>query len=459
MLHFWYNQNEKKKGEKVTHKWQKYEQNIERDKNDENLFRVRLSRGRRPDGTQRTVTKVFDDIADARVWRDVTKAQMGRNPAIGLRMTLDDYFRHYYIASYAAKANVKASQVDWVKERYENQISPAKPKPYSTPFGKRLIEDPPSIDSVQRAICDNPAWSPRTARAAIGIYRSIYDYLYDEHVVDRKPWGDHRFSYRAADRAPEGADRRDAYTPAEAVAVCRALEAGASPLTALAAALFGAGLRLSEGVALDTGDLQFADLHGVGRIARLHIHKSASQRTEGDLIAEHAKQMPGIKASDDAAEVRRKVRAWAASNGIDLSVRHETKTSTSERWVTICEPFAGILQHAVDGLDDGPICRGASGARMKPHSIPTAWRRQFGKGNPLGNTRFVQLKFARHTGDTMLRKSRVAFSDLQMYRGHVASLGVDAQNYFDPTDPEMFDYVAEKVFAYLQKQGLVDDDD
>lgn len=165
-------------------------------------------------------------------------------------------------------------------------------------------------------------------------------------------------------------------------------------LEPLVAVMLGGGLRRSEALALSWEDVSFSD--GAARF-----------------------------------EVRRGGRSDGG-----------TKTDSSVRAVTVCDPFASVLARR---RGTGALC-GLSAAGVR-----SAWRRLFCYGAPLGGVRYIPMKQLRATNTTLMHEAGVPDTTLSMVHGHT-DVRTDYRHYIAPTSAAA-DSAARMLSEYLRRNA------
>ena len=349
-----------------------------------NVWQVRVSRGYRADGNQRTASAtVYGSEQDA-ISQAVRMADdMGRSMTLGDPMTLDTYFWAYFLPlkeTTTTKANAST-----YKAHYRAHIAEH--------FGQWSLCDISNVD-IQHWISSLP---PQSAPNYVRTMRAILNQAAFDHLINESPMGE---GYRY--RLPRG--RRNMPLPVwGAREVSHALQAlQGSQLYALWLVMVGCGLSRSEALALDWEDITWAETLGMDGATHHVAHVSVT-------------------------------RACTATDGMK-----EPKNDRRYRVIPMQPPFSDAL-HAVRG--SGPICQSRrhtkdgwkyTGKRMSASYVPKRWRELFEEGQPLHNLPFVELGRMRATYSTMMQRAGIDGSIINAMQGRSDNSPVLYAHYLNP---------------------------
>lgn len=348
-------------------------------------WQVRVSRGYRGDGRQRTATRTVHGTAqdaDAEIVR--LAAEMGRSPTLGDPMTLDEYFWGVFLPD--REATTTRANANAYRSNYRNHIAPW--------LGEMDVAAITNLD-VRRWVDGLP---PQSAPDYVRELRAILNQARFDHVIPESPMDGYRY------RMPRGRDTtpRPVWGPPEVMEALSRPAFRDSQLFCLWAVMVGGGLSRSEALALDWEDFSWTEVTG----------------------------MDGASHWVATVPIR---RAVTAQDGVK-----EPKNSRRYRSVPIPQLFADPL-HARRGA--GPICQSEryakagnvpTGRRLDPHRIPAKWRGYFGEGKPLHGMPFVWLNRMRATYATIMQGAGVDSTVINAMQGRSANSQVLYSNYLNP---------------------------
>lgn len=342
--------------------------NITRTKNGK--YRVRVSNGMRRDGKRNYLTGTCDTLREAEQLRAYFLVQAGKHPNFGDTMTLDEYYRCYFVPN--RKKKLTNATMDDYERHYRIHIAPV--------FGFRdmsiikHIEIQHLIDGKSRA----------TASHIVKTLRAILRDAWLNEFLDVEPM-------RRPVELPKPNEQRPVWS-AEQVAQAMDALRGTS-IEALWLLMVGAGLRREEAYALFWRDLSFEPVTTI----------------TGDT-AYHCTAI-----IDDAVTI---------ADG-----RKAVKTAFSRRTAVVSEPFASRL-YTLIGEPDAPIC--ALSLSSISRYWRALWteppKRKDGKPYALKNSKYyrgrmldagipyVQLSRMRATHETLMQS--VGISDTLNARMH-----------------------------------------
>lgn len=348
------------------------------------VWEVRVSKGYRKDGSQRTkyaTVKGSESDAIAEVVR--LADEMGRCLTSGDPMTLDTYFWGYFLPlkqSTTTKANANT-----YKCHYRAHIADH--------FGQWRLEDIGNVD-IQHWINQLP---PQSASNYVRTLRAILNQAHFDHLKDDSPMGS---EYRY--KMPRG--RRNAPLPvwgAQEVGIAMKRLRG-EQLYPLFLVMVGGGLSRSEALALDWEGIEWS------RILMM----------DGQ---EHWSAMITVE------------RAYTAEDGMK-----EPKNDRRNRSIPIQPPFSDALH---EEMGTGPICQSKrhtedgwklSGKRLTPDYVPELWKEMFEDGAPLHGLPLVQLGRMRATYATMMQRAGIDRTIINAMQGRTDNSPVLYTNYLNP---------------------------
>ena len=330
-------------------------------------------------GRRRRLSRtVHGTEADANAALVRLQDELGRCPAAGDGMTLDEYFWGVFIPQKQASR----TNATW--------------KSYQSHYRAHIAEalgwmDVNAIDNlvVQRWVNGLP---PQSAPNYVKTMRAILNQAHFDHVTDQQV-----MSYRYV--MPRGRDTRpgDVWTAAE-VAKCLTKLRG-NRLYALWLVQVGAGLSRSEALALDWEGISWSEVLGMDgkphHVARLDVERACTSED-------------GMKG---------------------------TKNDRRRRSVPLPPLYADALWEC---RGKGPICQSSksngdpTGKRLTPSYVPRLWRALFDKGKPLAGMRFVPIGRMRATYSTLMQQSGVDLSVINAIQGRSANSEVLYTNYLNP---------------------------
>lgn len=260
------------------------------------VWEVRVSSGRRADGTPRTVSRtVRGTRAEALAERERLKWQLGSSPSFGETTSLGDFW-----PAFVDGCKVKGLANATIRDYEKNWRLHVEPR-----FG-RVPASSITFGDVQRWVY---TMTPGTAHHAARVFKRMLSCAIDAGIVDSNPLIGRRLDYP---RPTTPAQLRQDWGANEVIECMRRIEG--SELEALWLALVGGGLRLEEGLALDWADVSFSHGGRGGTMAHLSVTK-----------------------------------AWTEVDGLK-----PPKNVSSMRVVPVPDPFASRLEELAG---DGPIFR------------------------------------------------------------------------------------------------------
>ena len=317
----------------------------------EGVWEVSACRGRRQDGRQNRISKrVHGTYADAEIVGAQLDLQLG---AVQPTETLDEYFSRRFIPS---RSDLDPKTIDNYRTIWRCHVSPA--------FGSMPVSEPPHADIQRWAL----SMSRGTSVHAVKLLRCVLRDAWYAGLLPSEPMA------RPVRYPKLHAGKADVWDADEVSDAMRRLRG--HRLEPLVAVMLGGGLRRSEALALDWGDLRFGD-----GLVRLTVSKAAS-REDG-----------------------------------------MTKNPQSVRAVSIGEPFASALERRRGA---GPICP------LKPDGVRSLWKRMFASGGTLGDMRYIPMKQLRATHTTLMHEAGVSDTTISMVHGH-SDVRTDYRHYIAPT--------------------------
>ncbi|MBS4874123.1 MAG: tyrosine-type recombinase/integrase family protein [Atopobium minutum] len=341
---------------------------------------VRVRKGYRADGKPRELSKVCPTERDA----DMTIAQfaleMGRNEAIGSKVTLSWYFYEVFIP-YRMAYLTKATIIRY-KSCFKKDIEPR--------FGDYELGDIPHAQI--QAWINHMTYAK--AKRCITTLRATLRAAWDDGYIPDEPMR-HRLRYPRNTN-----DSRVVWSAQQVSQAIKALEN--SPLEALALCMVGGGLRREEAYALFWDDIEFV---------QVQINKQETIICRVTV--------------DDAV---------TPEDG-----RKETKTRFSDRVITIAEPFSSQLK-AIQGKPKDPICDITLthvGRVWKNHWTPL--KRDCPNNKPVyrgkmleANVPYIPMSRLRATHETLLQRAGVADTVNAAIHGRSELSSVGYKHYLVP---------------------------
>lgn len=345
------------------------------------VWRVAVSCGYRADGTQRRVWRTVRGTArDADVEMARIAGEMGAEPWLGDRMTLDEYYwGRFSPERHATTTRANAASHD---SNYRTHISPD--------LGGL---DVGSITNtrIARWVSSLP---PQSAPNYVRTLRAVMAQAKFDHVISESPMEGYRF------RMPRG--RSTAPLPVWGVAeVADALSRPAfrsSQLFALWLVMAGGGLSRSEALALDWEGVAWSEAAGGHWTAVVTIAGACTMRD-------------GMK---------------------------EPKNDRRYRRVPLAPPFSDALREVASS---GPICQSVrhatdgqvpTGHRLSPGYVPKRWKALFAPGAPLEGLPFVPLGRMRATYATMAQAAGLDSTIINRIQGRSPGSQVLEGHYLNP---------------------------
>ena len=377
---------------------------------------VRVSAGKKRDGSRRTMTRTVDTEREADLCIAQLAAQMARVPAAGDPMKLVDYYELYFVPARRARglANATMENYEYV---FRSAIEPV--------FGERTMD---SIDGreVQAMLhlmpCDAAKRFTRTLRA---ILRSAWE----DGLLAEKPL-DRTFHYPKP-KARKQQQVWSAATTAQALEVLHGL-----PLEGIALLMAGAGLRREEAYPLRFEELDFEETeHGVLAVFEI----------------DRAQTLPdGVK---------------------------ETKTAFSQRVVVMGEPFSSRLRELAEqgrarahGAHPDDPDRAGFVCPVSLHRVPKSWRSMWEEKQPskhddparacakgamlAAGIPYIPMSRLRATHETLLQASGVEDALNARIHGRSSSSEIGYRHYLVPQE----DAKADAALAAARKLDMERDD-
>lgn len=318
------------------------------------VYEVQACNGYREDGRQRRVSRrVRGSMRDAQAMAVRLDMEMGANPTLGSLATLDSYFEGVFLASHA---DLDPKTLDNYRTIWRLHVSPR--------FGSKPVADP-SPAEVQMWVS---SMRRGTAVHAAKLLRSVLRDAWYMGLIPSEPMR-RPLRYPRAD-----CGKLDVWDGSEVLYALSRLHG--HRLLPLVAVMVGGGLRRSEAMALEWGDMAFGD-----GIVRMSVVKGA-RRADGG-----------------------------------------TKNAASVRTVALMEPFASILAGCAG---EGPICT------LTEAGVRSLWPRLFRPGMPLEGMRYIPMKQLRATNTTLMHDAGVPDTTLSMVHGHT-DVRTDYRHYIAPT--------------------------
>lgn len=338
-------------------------------------WEVQACRGYREDGRQRRVSRrVHGTLRDAQALAVRLDIEMGANPSLGMLATLDSYFDGVFIPG---RSDLDPKTLGNYRTIWRVHVSPR--------FGSHPLAEPHPAE-VQAWVS---SMSRGTAMHAAKLLRSVLRDAFYMVILPSEPM-------RRPLRYPRAKDGKlDVWDGSEVLYALSRLHG--HRLLPLVAVMVGGGLRRSEAMALEWGDMAFGD-----GIVRMSVVKGA-RRADGG-----------------------------------------TKNAASVRTVAMMEPFASILAGC---RGDGPVCT------LTEAGVRSLWPRLFHAGMPLEGMRYIPMKQLRATNTTLMHDAGVPDTTLSMVHGHT-DVRTDYRHYIAPTSTAA-DSAAQMLQSFMLEQDSV----
>lgn len=348
------------------------------------VWEIRVSKGYRTDGKQRTATRTVHGSevqADAAIVQ--LASEMGRSMCVGDDMTLDAYFWAYFSPmKHATTTKANASTYD---SHYRAHIAPH--------FGSWALSRIGNLE-IQRWINGLP---PQSAQNYVRTLRAILNQAHFDHVKQDAPMGgEYRYKMpRGRSNLPQPV--MGAQEVAQVLVRLRGHQ-----LYALWLVCVGCGLSRSEALALDWEDIEW------GKVLQMDGR-------------EHWTATVPVKA------------AYTSTDGMKAP-----KNDRRYRRVPMMPPFADALH---DAMGTGPICQSKrhtkegwklSGRRLTPSYVPKLWRACFDAGGPLEGLPYVKIGRMRATYSTLMQRAGVDRTIINAMQGRTDNSPVLYTNYLMP---------------------------